>query len=177
MVWKLRHYADTNDCKTRICFCGDCPDIECYLCFRTFAIDYADFRLNSERIEYVADLFRRVVRYVTYIHLLLADAGRTCGAPCPGGHARWTPVSSMSWVLNWPTLSVATHWTRPQPEVPNITYITITSRHRCIFCKASLRVCSLTDTTNQNKNAIFCVVYYMRRKNDVTSIDPLRGSI
>ena len=49
-------------------------------------------------------------------------------------------------------------------------------QHRCIFCKASLRVCCLTDTTNQNKNAIFCVVYYMRRKNDVTSIDPLRGS-
>ena len=45
------------------------------------------------------------------------------------------------------------------------------------FVRPARQVCSLTDTTNQNKNAMFCVVYSMRRKNDVTSIDPLRGSI
>lgn len=45
------------------------------------------------------------------------------------------------------------------------------------YVGAARRVCSLTDITNQDKNAIFCVVYCMRRKNDVMSIDPLRGSI
>ena len=31
------------------------------------------------------------------------------------------------------------------------------------------QVCSLTDTTNQNKNAIFYVVYCMRRKNFIST--------
>ena len=31
------------------------------------------------------------------------------------------------------------------------------------------RVCSLTDITNQNKNAIFCVVYCMQRKNFIST--------
>ena len=45
------------------------------------------------------------------------------------------------------------------------------------YVRPARRVCSLTDTTNQNKNAIFRVVYCMRQKSDVTSIDPLRVGV
>ena len=36
-------------------------------------------------------------------------------------------------------------------------------------CYLRIRVCSLRDSTNQNKNAIFCLVYTRRRKNFIST--------
>ena len=60
----------------------------------------------------------------------------------------------------------------PRPPTVSQSWAALTDAR---YVRPVRRVCSLTDTTNQNKNAIFCVVYCMRRKNDVMSIDPLRG--
>ena len=37
------------------------------------------------------------------------------------------------------------------------------------YARPARRVCSLMNTTNQNKNAIFCVVHCMRQKNFIST--------
>ena len=98
--------------------------------------------------------------------IVLYDGGRCLNSWCRSHFIVWRALARgiAGLLVTYPI--DPTHWTRPQR--PGSWFSTLPSTDRD-YVRPARRVCSLTDTKNQNKNAIFCVVYCMRQKNFIST--------